>query len=409
MPEQRPILTNESADAPEASGRVFGLDVYRSAAILFVTFSHGLLAHNLRLTTNAVAPGFKAVDPLILLTEHWGALGVELFFVLSGFLIGKIVIELKEAWSLQQVGHFLVRRWFRTLPLFWTMVLVNWAYETHINGRSLTVASVVGHAAFLQNFWRPRFEFMPESWSLAVEEWFYLVLPLLLFAAARFFRSAPQRRFLYVTGAIYVASLGLRFISALDPNAEWVMVQRCSTLLRFDSLMTGVLAAWFCLRYPSYWKRLAAPAAIVGLPLAYATYASMLGLPGLHFGDDHGIYVRVFRFSLLSLGLALMLPAASLWKPRRETALHRAVHVVAVSSYAMYLLNWPLFQLTMREEVTRLFPSWWSQNLLFVLKQVVLIAISYAVYRYFENPLTKLRERFGSQRQPKSDNSPAPT
>lgn len=147
----------------ELKDRIFGLDILRAAAILFVLYSHGrpLIASYVN----------KNVFNIFSLD------GVTLFFVLSGFLIGRILIKIyfkespltwKDSWS------FWVRRWFRTVPPYFIMLCILLVFA-FIQG-TFTNTNFLQYFLFIQNLWYSHPSFFPEAWSLTLEEWFYLRL-----------------------------------------------------------------------------------------------------------------------------------------------------------------------------------------------------------------------------------------
>ena len=147
--------------------RIFGLDIIRSVAILMVVFSH---LYYLIDSKNAL---FISISGLL------GFFGVELFFVLSGFLIGTILLKqfLDNSFTIKEVIHFLKRRWFRTLPNYYLILFIN-----------LFIAFQLGYLTndawkyflFLQNFSQYSITFFTESWSLSIEEWAYILAPIFL-------------------------------------------------------------------------------------------------------------------------------------------------------------------------------------------------------------------------------------
>ncbi|MDQ6625930.1 MAG: acyltransferase, partial [Verrucomicrobiota bacterium] len=223
--------------------RIFGLDFLRTAAILSVVCAHGFVV---------LYPHF---GPALGVLGHGGFYGVELFFVLSGFLIGQLLIkqgdELRDP---RQIGRFYVRRWFRTLPLFFLFVVVNVWFERQFRQHAVGPSEALTHAFFLRNFATLRLTFFPESWSLAVEEWFYLLFPALLWLILR-----ARRRFdeaIIASAAVFLLlSTGLRMVHAHDTGATWTDSQRMVVLYRFDALMIGILAAWLATRAPRMWLR----------------------------------------------------------------------------------------------------------------------------------------------------------
>src|SRR5262249_6922490 len=122
-------------------------------------------------------------------------LGVELFFVLSGYLIGGILIRAFEKapeFTFGEVKRFWIRRWFRTLPIYWLIFTVNMILY-HVLKISLFEVSQLKGYVFLQNLWYPNMlSAMPEGWSLAVEEWFYLTLPVTMYLMAMIFKPRDK-------------------------------------------------------------------------------------------------------------------------------------------------------------------------------------------------------------------------
>ena len=153
------------------SHRVFGLDLMRAMAICMVLCSHILWIYE---------PNDGIIKQLFAL---FGFLGVEFFFVLSGFLIGGILdgIYINDNYTIKSVMYFLKRRWFRTLPNYFLILIINIIITVTI-GYSLPKLGL--YFVFLHNGFSKMPTFFPESWSLSVEEWAYIVLPfsLLLFS-----------------------------------------------------------------------------------------------------------------------------------------------------------------------------------------------------------------------------------
>ena len=98
--------------------RNFGLDLFRALAIILVVLSHGKFLLNGTALENF--PFFKMLD------------GVDLFFVLSGFLIGGIILRtMSEGWNWRGVAHFWKRRWLRTLPNYYFILLLNFVFVSY--------------------------------------------------------------------------------------------------------------------------------------------------------------------------------------------------------------------------------------------------------------------------------------
>ena len=325
---------------------------------------------------------------------HGGFYGVELFFVLSGFLIGQILI--RAGVDLSRAGNvtfFYVRRWFRTLPLLFLFLVVNVIAERLFRAHAVDFSEALTHGFFLRNWSGFHMTFFPESWSLAVEEWFYLLFPAALWFGLKF-----TKRF----GAVFLAAafsflafstIG-RLLAATDPSSTWDIEIRMVVLYRFDALMIGMIGAWLSIQFPKIWLRSAFVCAISGLILLVTMYATLWKIQNGHlaFGDDN-YFARTFRFTLVSLGFALLLPWASGWKLAAENFASFAVRKIALWSYSLYLVHLPVFLLVTRAGLGPDHPMPLTTALFsFALQVGGAILLSALLYRFFETPCTRLRE-----------------
>ncbi len=361
-------------------GRVFGLDALRAAAVLGV-----LVAHDI----SVLYPHFPRVGVL----GQGGFYGVELFFVLSGFLIGRILISSKDQLA-KPAGlfAFYLRRWFRTLPLFWLLLVGNVVLDRFLAGSSPGERDIVGHALFLRNFGSLRLQFMPESWSLAVEEWFYLLFPALLWLGLRF-----SRRFNAVllgsAIVLYLASFVARVVAAAHGETPWLII-RVVVVYRFDAIMTGILAAWIAQKYPDAWRRHARVSGAAGLILAALLYLTLWRIEGSWLSDGaDSWFARTLRFNLLSLAFALLLPVASEWRIARETWPVRLVSNLALWSYSIYLVQHPIYRLVMGLGFRHWQTSAAEALGLLATLLALTVATSALLFRYYEAPGTRLREK----------------
>ena len=362
--------------------RVFGLDLLRAAAIMMVICAHGFVV---------LYPHLVGVLGIF---GHGGFYGVELFFVLSGFLIGQILIREGPALGhAANIAVFYVRRWFRTLPLFFLFLGINVLLEFQFHRHRIGLSEILSHGFFLRNLTGFHMSFFPESWSLAIEEWFYLLFPAALWLGLKISRRF-DRVFLSAAFAFFSFSTIARMFAANDPAVTWSEGQRMVVIYRFDALMIGMFAAWISVRFPVRWCKHRLLGALAGVALLVAMYATLWKIENhqLAFGDD-SYFARTFRFTLVSLGFALLLPLASGWKLARENFGSTAVRRIALWSYGIYLVHLPVF-LIVTESVFR--DS--SKSLLrafssFTLQIGGAIVLSALLYRFFESRCTGLREK----------------
>ena len=115
------------------------------------------------------------------------------------------------------------------------------------------------------------------------------------------------------------------------------------------------------------------------------------------FGPDD-YFARTFRFTFVSLGFALLLPWASLWKLENENFASLAVRKIALWSYALYLVHIPLIQLLMKYGYQDWRTSFGHALILFVFEIGGAILLSALLFRFFERPCTALREQRRARR-----------
>ena len=367
-----------SPSPPEPShGRVFGLDLMRAAAILAVVYAHG----------------YFLLDGLVDIHGYFRPVpdGVTLFFVLSGFLVGRILLEAladpAPAW--QALLRFWTRRWFRTLPAY-LLVLVGLGVVSVARGHALP-DGFLRYVFFVQNLAWPHPGFFPEAWSLAVEEWFYLLVPVQMFSAVRLAREHPDRAVLAVVALVILAVMALRAFRVLDwdptTGGDWDALLRKQVATRLDSLMWGVLGAWLSLRRPGAWHRWAAAALAAGL-LLFVGEKVVLD----HVSAAAGrAYVEHAMLAVQPFAALLLLPALSRWR-RFPGFVGRAVTFVSVTSYAAYLLHLTVVQGLAMPAIASLtglpargwgaYAGYWALT----------FGCAWLLHRAWERPMTALRD-----------------
>lgn len=364
---------------PPCSHRVFGLDVLRAAAVLLVLACH------------TVAHG---TPPAWFKWYFWaqGTTGVEIFYVLSGFLIGSVLIRSYRAGKLESTSDILdfwKRRWARTVPLYAFFLLVYLRFDYH-GPASLEVTWPF--FLFLQNFAWPMPPFFEHSWSLAVEEWFYLLLPCVFLGTSAALKTG--RRGMFATcGVFIIAPLVARLVfgwhaQSLSDVDRFV---RSVVICRLDSLFIGVIVAYLRIEQPKLFARLAAA---WKLPLALFIGATFYLACGAPYLVSHGI-VRTMFYPALSVTIAALLPAAMMVRTSGIHLLDRFINWTSRISYSLYLGH--ICMLTL---VLSMFSKYgWSIDsqrttlLLYATLAFFYFAFAHLTYNLVEQPYIRLRDR----------------
>lgn len=293
------------------------LDICRASAIILVLFSHG------RRLLFPILPDAQ-------LFKFGGFLGVEIFFVLSGFLIGSIIIEKssssEDRW--RWIPSFLGRRFLRTYPNYLLFLFLNWLVID--SWRPESIPELWRYMTFTQSLLSPHPGFFGEAWSLVIEEIFYFIIPIVMFITWR--RSAVQA--LLVTLFIFlVSSLMMRTIFVYsDPELTFNQV-RSTALLRLDSIMIGVLTSYLYYHGKLWRDRTIKAAPFLALLLIPVIIISMQPDEVM----DGSLFLKVFLFPIANIAAAGLLVLGM--NLRVDNLFYRFVRPVARWSYSAYLVN----------------------------------------------------------------------
>lgn len=353
--------------------RIYGLDIFRAYAILVVVIAHGRLLAGSLLDQ---LPKIPWID------------GVELFFVLSGFLIGQILLKTLHQLETPSIGallHFWKRRWIRTIPNYYLILSANLllAYFAILpnNVNNFTW----GFLFFVHNFFDATFNFFWESWSLSIEEWFYLLFPLLLWFLVKLFPQ--QKQYAILTGILSLLILPLLYRIYISDTAvsgfyEWDVYFRKTVLTRLDAVIYGVLAAYIKYYHSSFWNKNKNVFFVLGITICLVNIYIPKSLSGF--------YAKTFSFCVTSLGGALLLAKADSIKNARFPLLGKVVTHISKISYSMYLTNLLVLQLI---SVSIPLQTAGQQVMGYILFWIGTIALSTLIYYGFEQPILKWRDR----------------
>lgn len=362
--------------------RIFGLDVMRAAAILFVVISHALW----------IFP--EAKGTFVDIFRLMGVMGVEIFFVLSGFLIGRILfrIFINAEFKTKALNYFLIRRWFRTLPNYYLVLLINIAITAYF-GREYS-ETLWKYFFFLQNAVEGMDLFFTESWSLPIEEFAYIICPFLFYLALLFkLKVSKEKVFLFITLLIIGFFTGTKLIyNQLTPLSDmtyWNINLKAVVLYRIDAIYYGVLAAYISMIKPQSWKSKKELMLLIGF-FGFILFHYIIGYKNLVI-QDYPFLWNVVYLPFCSLCIACSLPFLSQWKSAPKFILN-PITILSLISYSMYLLHYSIIL-----QLMRYFRPIESLNtdgkMVFVIVYLLLtVFLSVILYRIYEKPMMDLRD-----------------
>jgi peptidoglycan/LPS O-acetylase OafA/YrhL len=345
---------------PESKNRIEGLDLMRSIAILLVLFYHAWLF---------LSPFFQKFGMLFFM----GFWGVELFFVLSGFLVGGIFIK-KYIHHKDKITHsfivsFWKKRWVRTIPIYIFALLLNYVVLSYVLNIKLDFPFT--YFLFLQNFDSAHPSFFPEAWSLAIEEWFYILLPVF------FLYKNVTKNFsgiLYTIILMIAVNTLVRFLNTDITSfdiVEWDKNVRKVVINRLDSILYGVLMFVFIYykseviknnRYKLFWL------GIMGVIISYLFFYLKTSV----------LFNQVFFLSTTSLSFSLLIPFFYFFKFNSSSIKNISLYISTIS-YSLYLIHYTLiFRIMNNFLVGDTF-----LNACIITLSYIIISISFSTFIYY--------------------------
>lgn len=277
-------------------------------------------------------PETSSVSRLLARVSDLGWIGVQLFFVLSGFLITGILLDSKR--SANYFAAFFMRRALRILPLYYAALVVGLVLVPLALGQPLRAGDEPLLWCFLSNWPPPHHSVFPHFWSLAVEEQFYWVWPFVVYAL-------DARKLVWLCGALAVAALVVRiaaFGAGLDPEQVYTW-----TICRMDALANGAaLAALFRIDVAREWMaRSRWWIAALTLALVLAAFAPT------HRYERIGSAGQTLGYSVLALAFAVVVGAAAQGELAKRGFVMRFFSLAPLQtlgkySYGAYILHVPI-------------------------------------------------------------------
>lgn len=352
--------------------RINGLDTLRAVAILLVLMSHYC--------------GFVSRKQTFGFAGDIGWAGVDLFFVLSGYLIGNQIMSAAANGQALSLKNFFARRLLRTLPNYYVVLAAYFIFPAALSGRS--TSPLWQFLTFTQNIGLEYGQTFTHSWSLCIEEQFYLILPIVSLILVRL--KSP----LWLAWGLLIAAIGggmaFRAYSYLHGQEAFAAPVYYSSFGRFDELLPGVAIAMLKNFHTSLYERLmryGQALLITGLLAAGGTLYCINS-------DDYNklMILNSLGFSLIAISFAILTLAAL----SPSSYLHRlrlpGAAQLALWSYAVYLVHKSVFMLIGEQLAKRHVNA--NSPLTIVLVTAAGVLCGWLLYRLVETPFMQIRARW---------------
>lgn len=360
--------------------RNIGLDWLRALAILFTLIGHGVYCFS---GTQAGIINLFVFD------------GVAIFFVLSGFLIMNLFykeIVQQDELNISHILKFMGKRWFRTLPNYFFILLILYIIYTSFLPHKIVHIPIWKYLFFLQTANQEPLQFFGESWSIAIEEWFYLIFPILYFILSKIYTNS-RNNLLFIIVLFILYSMGYRIQNTINLTgynpSELAHINKYTLFARFDGLGFGMLTAWIYNYRRDIFNKLASSKIwVIGAIIMWIL------LKIIHKLDIAEQTFSILDSTIKSISLALAIPFLYIhFKGTMLLNLNKNVQKIAILSYSIYLINLSLVYILMVKPYLNNKTTLIFQMIAFISFICITIILSLFSYHFVEKPFLNMRNK----------------
>jgi len=375
--------------------RLFGLDVLRVSAISLVLCAQVIWIFSPRNNLLVQAAG----------VFHY--IGLEVFFVLSGFLIGLKLypLYLNQSFGTKTVFIFVKRRLLQIFPLYLLCLFANIGIAVYAHHQ---IDTVWKYFLLIQNFAKPMPAFFAESWGIAVLIWSSVLFPFILLLLDKLRKPNNRSLFFVITVLLLIVAslflkLGYNSVTKNSDIMQWNSNLRSVAIYRFDGVLIGILIAWLVSNYTVFLRKSKVIFAVLGA-LGLAFLFAGVGFFQLMI-TTHRLFWNVLYLPLTSFIIGAFFPILYQWRPVL-TGVEKGMASIAKITYAIYLLHWGI----MWQILTLYFPYYSTSPtilaILIVIWSLLTLAAAIAVYQFVQLKLLNKWQFNRNMMQTKNQKSP---
>ena len=342
------------------SKRYSNIDQLRFIAALTVAMAHLIISK----------------QGLSLNLEILSSISVEVFFIISGFVLAPQILKVSQSENINNYKIFLIRRWYRTIPLY----ILSLVLTSIIIGQFLSF-DFFKYLFFIQNFFKivVNIDYFSISWSLSVEEWFYFIFPLFLLICIKFSKFNNHKFIIYASIVFIIIIFLLRFINIEDE--EWGSSVRRIVIYRLDSIVFGFILYFYRDKISDkFFNKISL---LIGIILTSVILYKILEINAF---KNLILYKIIFHYIVAIWGSLVVLFFYIIDKKIENNYLIKFNLFLGKISYSIYLFHLLIIYIISLLNISILFTIF-----IFLLTQIL---ISSLLYYYFEKPILKLRPSY---------------
>lgn len=350
-------------DIPSRNNRLPALDGLRAISISVVLLGHASRTEGFPEVVRNLIKHFVIAD-----------LGVTIFFAISGFLITHLILQEYERLGRFSLKNFYVRRMLRIFPVYYAYILFVLILANYLPVLNVPNSAFVSAATYSTLLWGESSWPLAHSWSLCIEEQFYLIWPLVLVLGIQRLRIA-----FLIFCLMAFPVFRVLFYRFLDLDMFGLFVTQA------DPIFQGCLCAILANRGEKKWESLLQ---FWARYMIWPSIGLVFMVEWLHQSQSLNLFTIPFGRSIQSAGIALTIAALVGHKEHSLTRFleNRVLRRIGVLSYSLYI--WQQFFMYPASYSIGLWTCQWPQNL------ILASCLAWISYEFLEKPILSLRKRF---------------
>jgi peptidoglycan/LPS O-acetylase OafA/YrhL len=321
----------------------------------------------------------------------WGEYGVDLFFTISGFLITLNLLESKEQFPIKtttKIKNFFVNRSLRIFPAYFSLLIILTIIQHVGNITVYLKGSGIYFFTYSSNFLfyfkgLPPVSYLNHTWSLAVEEQFYIIWPFVIF-------FLPLERILYLIIGFISIGLLIHIFHHIDNGTRYQGAVKYLPIANYHTIGVGALLAYLIERRPNSLRILTS----ILNPILCLFFFGIAYYTRLKYPDSR-LFILIHESILCWLTMSLVFHG---WKGYEGLTKRifdsKFVQYIGKTSYGIYLFETPVSFLIINSALRLHVDFWGSVTIKILVLALATILISAISYKYLEQPFLKLKRRY---------------
>ncbi len=308
-----------------------------------------------------------------------GWIGVDLFFVLSGFLVSGLIIKEYQRFGSFDAKRFLIRRGFKIYPAFYIYLIYQFLFNKYLTNHPQSISGLISEGLFVSNYFGHNNNHL---WSICVEEHFYFLLSLLFVVLIKI-KSVDLRVIVWVYFSLFILGIGCRYYNFISFQDYDFSRDYARSHIRFDGLFFGVLIAYVSNYRQDIIRRITSGS----INIYFMILAILFLSTNFIFEREKFHMIAVVNLALNPICFGYLLINIINFKSEKFLKIISPLSYIGMYSYSIYLFHEHFIQICNKV----LGPD---HETFYILYFIVALTGGIVISKCIEYPIIKIRERY---------------